>query len=531
MLRPTTVVAVACIVVLLATCLSVANLLIARLIGRQHEWTVRRALGAGPMQLAKAMLVDSLVLLVLGAGLAALVARLAVPVALWLFLPAVDPDSVRLSVRYLGWGTGLTLFVALLAVVAPAVAMIRRIGNTGLAVGARPVEEVRPRVRAGLVAAQLAIAVTLFGTAVLVVRSLVAVKHVDPGFDVSHVLFVRADLRHSGFSPTVSERALETVRDRVSRLPGVRAVSLFRGGTFTVFNPLIARVPPAPFPRGIGAEGPFVNEVDSAFFAASGLRLLRGRVFRSNEHFVDRVAIANEALIKTFWPRGLPATPRLEMLGEPPSVEIVGVVANSPAFRVAERPVPMLYLPLHPGPGSLESLLLVRAAGPARDAVASIRSAAVSAAPDLAGVDIQPMADIMAPEFRTWQTASLVTTGFAAIALGLSVVAIFGLLTYLIRARTFEFGVRITLGADAKDIALLVGRGVAGMALLGVASGGVGAWILGRLGQALLFGVSPADPVSLVAAAGCGMLAAVGASLVPVWHAIRISPIGALRSE
>ncbi|MBN8727561.1 MAG: ABC transporter permease [Xanthomonadales bacterium] len=521
--------------VLLVACANVANLLLARLSARQKELSVRVALGAGRARIARQLLVEAALLAAAGGALGCVLAWAGQRVvAASGLLP--DWAAPVLDARVLGFTAALALAAALLFGLLPALSAataspqraLREAGRSGR--GRRALA-----LRDGLVVVQLALAVALLGSAGLLVRSFANVAAQSPGFDSHGVLSAsvalpREQYADDGARANAAARLLEAAR----ALPGVEAAGLvdvrplsdaINGSSYAIVGQ-----------PGNGARPhAFARSVDEDYFRAMGIPLLQGRTFeRGDWSSAHKVAVVDELFARKRFPHGDAVGHQIEL--ERPGVgtwqyTIIGVVGTIKNGDLGEEPTQETYYLDYGQSPSSTVVLLLRTAGAAAALAQPLRAAIRSVDPQ------QPLFDVMTLEARVQQSMTgrrvpmQLIGGFAALALLLAAVGIYGVLAFAVAQRSSEFGVRMAVGADAARIRRLVLGGGARLIVAGLALGLVGAVTLGLVLRCQLFGVGSVDPPSLAIVAAVLAATAFAACWLPAWRAARVAPVEALRHE
>ncbi|MFN2432591.1 MAG: ABC transporter permease [Gemmatimonadota bacterium] len=538
--------------VLLIACVNVANLCLARATSRRRELAVRVALGAGRLRLARQLAAEAGAVALLGGilGLAAaawgvdLLVRLGRGAELSAAAADLLPrlDEVAVNGRVLSFTAAVSLLTGLLAGVAPGLHAAAGAPAAALQEGARGGEGRRAgRVRATLVIAEVALAAALLVGAGLMIDSFRNLGRVDPGFRPEGLLAVRVLPPSPAFDDPASD-VLSLYRelvDAVAPLPGVQAVALVNNlpmsGT-SMFSPVEIEGRETPEPR----ESVGLRAVSEGYFETMGIPVLRGRSLRAADMSRSGVAavVVSQALADRYWPDGEALGRRLTLFrasagrsdfGEPVSGEVVGVAQNVQHLSLDQAPEPVAYLPYTMSPWAT-TYLVVRGDRP-EALLSSVRRELLRAEPDAtlveAGSVAAKLSSTLAP--RSFMTATV--AAFAAAALLLAAIGLYGVLAYLVGRRTREIGIRMALGARAADVLRhVVGHAMA-LVGLGLGAGALLALFLARSLRGLLFGIEPADPATFAAVAA--LLAGVGllASGLPAWRAARVDPSTALRSE
>ena len=520
--------------VLLIACANVANLLLARAAGRQKEIAIRSAMGARPIRLIRQLLVESLVLAAAGGGLGLFL-------AVWgtELLVKLAPDTISragaigVDTRVLGFTLVVSLLCGVIFGLAPALQTSRPDLNESLKEGGKGAPSMsHNRTHRFLVVTEVALAMVLLVGAGLLVQSFRNLRNVDPGFVPSNVLTMLLFLPESKYGESGKAGAfVDQVLARVAALPGVKAVGTtlhlpFRGGGDTYFK--IEGRPFADPNQQVTALNPAISH---DFFNAMGISLLQGRGFTEQETKGEekKTVIINESFARTYFPGEEPLGNRLIIdMGRPATCEIIGVTQDIKQFSLLGEPIPTMYLPnINVG----RSNLVVRASGDPLALTSAIRGAVQSIDKDQPIANVATMEEILSrsvgePRFRT-----LLLGVFAALALVLAAIGIYGVMSYTVARRTHEIGIRMALGARPKDtLMLIVGQGL-GLALIGVGVGFAGAFGLTQLLSSLLFGVSPTDLSTFVVIALLLTGVAAVACYIPARRATRVDPMLALRCE
>lgn len=524
---------------LLMACASVANLVLTRGLGRERELAIRRSLGAGPLRLFRQLLTESLLLATLGGALGAFV-------AVWLvrLVRAFGPELPRLEQaavdgRALAVALAASLVSALVFGVAPAIRAARRRPQAGLSEGGRTAGSASSlRARKSLAAFELVAAVVLVAGAGLLIRSFWKLQHVDPGFDPRGLLLARVSLAGPGYAfpkgwpvhDWPAERAFtEAVSVRLAAAPGVRAVAFAHQGPtdegWTTRVTIDGR--PAP-PPGEQDEASF-RPVSAGYFETLGIKLAKGREFtRFDAAGRPLVAVVNDVFAARHLPGEEPLGRRIVVFGAPR--EIVGVVPNERFSGLEAGPAPAMYLPLAQNPQQ-GLVVIARGAGEPLDLVPALRDAVRAADPTLALFEVGSAVGELSSSMEERRFTLLLLAGFAAVALALATVGIYGVVSFAVSERTREMGLRIALGAEPRHVFRMVVRQGLGLSLAALAAGTLAALLLGRVMERLLFGVDARDPLTFAVVAAILLGAAFIASAVPARRATRVDPMAALRAE
>ena len=524
---------------LLLTCANLANLLLARAAGRERELAVRSALGAGRDRLVRQMLTESVTLALIG-GVAGLGAAAAAMPLLGLLVPQGLPlaGGPSLDGRVFAIAVVFAIVTGLGFGVIPALRVGGVTGFAALREGARGGGR-RQRLRTVLVAIEVAVSVVLLIGSGLFIRAIWRVQAVNPGFSADGVLTLRTQLPEPKYEQPAPRAAFyDRVLTGVRALPGVEQAA-YASGLPMVLTGGIAGVaiPGRPVPPQ-RREGVAIRFVSSQYFGALSIPLHRGRDVSDNDT-PDRqqVAVVSEAFVERFWPGEDAIGKSFEIRNQVRT--IVGIVGDIKSRGLERTNEPQVYIPANqPPPEGLGGLyvpkdMLIRAAGPGGGAalVPAVREIVRQADKDQPISNVRMMSDVFGGQFET-RTAQLRILGaFAFLALLLAGVGIHGLLAFTVSQRGREIGVRLALGADPVAVARMVVGDAARMATIGVAPGVVAAYLAARWMSALLFGVEPGDPSTIVAASALCLATAVVAALRPALRAARVDPMTALRAE
>ena len=525
---------------LLMCCANVANLLLARTAVRARELAVRSSLGAGRLRIVRQMLVEGLVLAVVG-GLAGAAAGAAILFVAPSWIPAgllPNATAVAFDTRVVAFCTATSLAVAFAFGLVPAwqatgVSLAQAIGRDG-----RGSTQRGSGFRYVLATGQVAVAVLLLCGAGLLLRTLVTLEQVDPGHRARNVLTMVVS-PGMGKSHEFMDRFYESVEREVRSVPGVRSVAW---GTALPFDGQwyaqgfdIVGDPVRPPTERLNAG---YQMVSSTYFRTLGIAMIRGRGFTDRDTASGpQVCIVNEAFVRRHLAGREPIGMRVSvnaMRSAAPWVvtrEIVGVVAQVKERPEEAEPAPQIYVPIAQNSWWSATLVVEPAGGDAVGLVPGVRAAVARVDKDRPVTRVRTLAAIdaeatRAPRFR----AGLVAT-FAALALALAMVGVFGVLACSVAQRTREFGVRMALGSTGSQVLRLVLASAARVTAVGAAVGLVAAALAGRLIATLLFGVTPLDPVTFAMVAVVIVATAAIAAAVPAWRAARVDPVVTFREE
>ena len=526
--------------VLLIACVNVANLTLARALGRSREVAIRTALGAGRARLVRHMVAESLLLALLGAAAGTVVATAGIDL-LRAFLPADTPRlaEVALNPRVLAFTLTLAVTTGIAFGVLPALRASAAPPATVLGDGARGsgIGRAQRRLSGALVVAEIALAVILVAGAALLLRSFDAMRRVDPGFPTADLVTARLDPVATRYSEPARRIALwESIIDRVAAVPGIGRVGATSQLPLRGRSGLMAtRVEDADLDPG-NLPMLYYQVVTPGYLPAMGVPVVRGRGLEASDRAgTPDVVVVNEAMVRRFWPNEDPIGKRIGYPWPSDWLTVVGVVRDTREGGLALEVEPAIYRPFHQAPEAAMSIVV--RAGAARggagtaDAVAAVRSALAAIDPGIPVSDVRTMEQRLADDVaRPRVTASLLLS-FAVVALALGAVGIYGVIAYAVGRRTREIGVRMALGARRSDVLGMVLREGAVLAAGGIAIGVAGAVFATRALRSLLFGVEPGDPATLVVVAIVLAAVAIGASWLPARRAASVDPAVALQSD
>jgi predicted permease len=523
--------------VLLIACANAANLQLARAASRNRELAVRAALGASRGRITLQLLTESL-LIALIAGVLGLALAYGGVVLLRMVGTTTVPrlEDVRLDAPVLLFTTAVALGSGVLFGLLPAIRAARTDVGEVLKEGGRGAgrTSIAAGVRGALVVAEIAMSLVLLIGAGLLMRSLAHLQAVDVGFDDRGLLVVPMNLPRSAFpTPQSTTAFFTTALDRAAALGGVESIAAVSSAPFAGGSPGVTFLPVGQQPPvGAQAPGADVRIITPGYLKTMRIHLLRGRDFSADDREgAPGVALISAATARRHWPNDDPIGKQIrvsDVVNGPP-VTIVGVVADVRYQELeTDGPRPMLYFSWHANPRS-SMTLVARTRGDA--AVTSLRTMIASLDRRLPVPVVTPMATFVATAMATRRFASTLFGIFAATALVLAAIGLYGVLSYLVRLRSHELGIRVALGAPRSKMLALVVGGALRLTVIGVAVGLVGSYVLTRSLGSLLFGVSPTDTETFVALSLLLAAIAVLASLVPALRATRADPMLALRGE
>ncbi len=524
-------------VLVLVTWTNVAGLLLARGVERERELAIRSSLGAGSGRLLRQLLTETALLALIGGMLGLLLAHAGMA-AIVALSPADVPriGQLRLDSRGIAFALLLVLSTALACGGVPAWRFSRPRLEPFLRAGSATATPTRQLLRQGLAAAEVALALVLLFGAGLLLRSLERLLREDPGFRAEGVLALQVFVWDRNPTPEKQVRFFEETRERISTLPGVAAVGVvsrmpFIEANINIRSPLLIEGLPAP---ETGSEpSVYLSLASPGYFDVMRIPLLAGRGFDERDRFGGAlVAAVNEAAARRFWPGQSPlgGRVRLRWHGRPLLAEVVGVFGAVRHERLDLPAEPEVFLSATQVPyGSMT--YVVRTSMDAPSLLASVKERIWSVDPQQAFYRTATVEELVRRSVADRRFLLILMGSFAAVALVLSALGLYALLSFLAAQRTREIGVRVALGASARDVRRLVMGQGASLVLAGMGLGLVAALSLTGLLRGWLYGVSPADPVTMGAVSGLLAAASLVACLVPARRATRVDPVVALRSE
>lgn len=526
---------------LIIACANVANLLLSRSVARRAELAIRLSLGATWGRLVRQCLTESLVLAAIGGALGLVLAMWGTQV-LVSWLPAgLDLPRVReigVDTRVVLFALLVTMLTAVLVGLIPSVSSARTAPQSSLREAARGSASGRSQHRlvGVFIVAEVALALTLLAGAGLLGRSFWELSRVDPGFRADGVLTMRTTLPASRYDTDDRIRAFgNEVLERIERLPGIRSVGfanylpMSRSGSanrLEIEGRPDTGVDDQKFSR--------VSVVGGRYFDAMGIPLLRGRLpGDADTESTQPVFVIDEKLARLHWPSSDPIGAHLTWRrrdGEPLSGPVVGVVGSVRWQAMAAEPPASAYWWFPHAPGR-ELTIVARTAGDPSGFAAVLAAQVVETDPNQPVAEIRAMRDFVADDLAQPRFTMLLLVSFAVAALLLAAIGLYGVIAFGVAQRTREIGVRVALGAERGDVLRLIMRRGMRLTGVGLAIGIVAALALGRFVASLLYGVTPADPATLLAVALFLALIAMLASYLPARRATRVDPMVALRSE
>jgi len=529
----------AVIFVLLVACANVANLLLARATVRHKEITIRSAIGAGRGQLIRQLLTESLLLAVLGGGLGLLIATWGTTVVAAAG-SKINPmfQDIHLDRRCLAFTVGVSILTGFIFGLAPALQISKpnlaeSLKETGR--GSGPAAS-RNRLRSALVISEIAMTLVLLVCAGLLIRTVARLRNVDAGFNATNILAMNIGLPAAKYPKPENVIAFnKEIVERITALPGVKSA-----GTTSVL-PLSANfdgrglaVEDHPKPRGeeITVD---LYVTTPGYLQAMEIPLLSGRVINDQDtKDSPGVALINKTMASQLWPNENPLGKRIKFPGSDKNPQpwrtIVGTVSDVSQYALDKTPPMQIYLPHSQFPTSFNSIV-VRTQNEPSALIGAIRREIQAVDKDQAVFNVTTLEQLIGDSILIRRFFMLLLLVFAALALILAAVGIYGVMSYVASQRTYEIGIRMALGAQPNDVLkLIMGNGMA-LTLIGIVTGLAGAFALTRLMAGLLFGVSATDAITFLSVSVGLMLVALLACYIPARRATKVDPLVALRYE
>jgi predicted permease len=521
-------------VVLLIVCANLANLLLARATGRLKEFSVRLAMGARPMRLTQQILTETLLMTVAGSLCGLLLATFLGGALRWLLPGVARPVMLQppLDGQVVAFTTALAFGVAILAGLAPALhasqaninEMLKEGGRSGSSGGHSH------RLRGLLVVSEVALAVVALVGAGLFLKSFQTARAMNPGFKPDGVALARFDFSTAGYDVRQTDGFCRRLREQLERQPGVTSVSYddsvplgFSGGNWETLE-VEGYVPGRNENMKI-----YRDLVSPGFFDLMKIPLVEGRDFDLHDDSTSlKVMIVNQEFVRRFVANRSVIGRKVHGWGD--WFTIVGVAKDSKYHRVTESPQPYFYIPIRQIFRPEYGLTFeVRTSGSVNEAIAGVRREAAAIDPAITIFDAEPMTEYVAASLFGAKIAASLLSVLSGLGLLLAAIGLYSVMAYSVAQRTGEIGIRVTLGAQPRDIMRLVIRQGVTFALAGLVVGSLASAALARVVSAMLVGVGPADPLVYAAATGFTVLVALASAAIPAWRALRVDPAVALR--
>jgi putative ABC transport system permease protein len=542
MSTPLLIMSGAVLFVLLIACSNVANLLLARATGRRREIAVRMAIGANRRRLIVQLLTESILLAAAGGSLGLLLAYggdrlLTLEMTRYHRYSIPNAAVIGIDWRVLMFVAGVTLATGMLFGLAPALTATQADLSESLKEGgaSSTTESGRRRLRNSLVVTEIALALVLLAGGGLLVRTFLRLMQVDLGIDPANVMTVEIDLPHYKYPTAAQQTAFyRELLQRVQSTPGVKSAGLEQPGSTVFFQP--EGQPPAA-PGQEPSAG--LNVTSPGDFSAMGIGMAAGRDFlQSDSASAAPVALISETAARRYWPHESPLGKQLTILahvysgesaGAAPSLRIVGVVRDRRGYDLWE-PRADIYVPFEQHSVSW-ALLDIRTTVPPMTVIPSIREEVLALDKEQPLNDVRLLSEMVEQTYGTLRFPMVLVWIFAALALVLSAIGIFGVMSYTVGRRTQELAIRMALGADRPAVLRLVlGEGLR-LTLAGVFIGLAASLALSRVMAGYVYGIKSTDPLTFAAAALLLTLAALAACYIPARRAMQVDPMRALRIE
>jgi len=536
--------------VLLIACANVANLLLSRAGGRQKEIGLRLALGASRWRLIRQLLTESLLLSLLGGFLGILFAVWIkdglLKVSLWggRGVSSLDP---RIDWRVLGFTLALSLLTGIVFGLAPAWRTTQVELTPSLKEGSRASTSIhRSLLSRGLVVVQVALSLLLLVGAGLFVRTLLNLQRIDPGFNTQNLLLFGVQPSLIGYKDEKLRQLYQQISERMETVPGVQAVTFsrmpllsFGSSSSSVFLREALSATPDSEGRIKPSGDGYRHTVRENFLAAMGIPLLQGRTFGPQDTVNSpRVVVVNQTFANQYFPNQNPIGKRFTFdTAKPDEIEIIGICKDAKYTSQRDEIPPTVYGSYRQERPMSDAIFEVRTAGDPLAAVTSVRSVIREIDPNLPIVDVKTQVEQADETLRMERLFAKLVTLFALLAQQLAAIGLFGVLAYMVSQRTHEIGIRMALGASrANVLRMIVQQGMV-LALLGVALGLIGAYVLTKYLESwvglskMLFGVKVSDPLTYGVIAVLLTLVAFIACYIPARRATKVDPLVALRYE
>jgi predicted permease len=535
-------------VILLIACVNVANLLLARSTGRNREFAIRASLGAGRARVVRQLITESLILSAGGGLLGVVFANYGVRAALTV-LPQALPRTENIGVdqRVLWFTAGLSILTGLLAGVIPALSRTARIDlSDTLKQGGRSLTGAHHRTQSVFVVAQMALAMVLLIGAGLMIRTLVYLWHIDPGFKAQNVMTFGLSFpaAMNTAKPEVIRQQYHQLEENLSALPGIKNVSFLWGALPLAGddeNAFWVEGRPKPRPEDMPMAIDYI--VSPGYLEAMSIALQRGRFFtRHDDEHAPAVVVIDTAFARKYFPDQDPVGQRINLANDNRQVEIIGVVGHVKQWSLDSdaRISPLeaqFYLPwaqvsdqytMSYGSGSFS---LVQSDGRDPNLLDTLRHAVHQISADMVIANAEPMTGIVADSLATRRFAMILLSIFAGLALLLASIGIYGVISYTVGARTQEIGVRMALGAERGHILRLVLSNGGKLLMIGVGVGLIASLAVSRVMTSQIAGVRSTDPLTFLAVSLVLGMVGLLACYLPAYRASRVDPMVSLRQE
>jgi putative ABC transport system permease protein len=513
--------------VLLIACANVGNLLFTRALSRRKEIAIRVALGAARGRLFQQLLTEALLLSGAGGALGLLLAYGTLTSAATLLAGQVPrAEEISIDERVLLFTVGVSILTGMLAGTLPAVRAGRSDLNDALKEGGRSDGALGVGTRRLLIVCEVALSLVLLMGAGVMIQSLLALRHGDTGFDPNNVLTMRVRLVDARYpSPVQRSSFFDAALERIRALPGVEAAGTINDLPFADGSSQSLHLEGYPPQREAVAVQ--VRQITPGYLRAMGIPVLRGRDVVDSD---AEVLLVSQNAVQLYWGEDDPIERRAALpFSKTVLRQVVGIVGDVKQRSLTEGPTPTAYYYTREPSGRVT--FVVRTSVPPATLAQPVVAAIHAIDPDQPVFDIRTMVQVLDDKLTPQRLSALLLGVFAGVALLLAAVGVYSVLSYIVRGRSREIGIRRALGARTSDVLRLVI--VEGMSpvLVGVAAGTIAALASARVIRTLVFGVSASDPLTLAAVAATLALVALTASLVPAYRALRLDPAKVLRAE
>ncbi len=513
--------------VLLIGCANVGNLLFTRALSRRKEIAIRSALGAGRRRVFQQLLTEALLLAGAGGALGLLLAYGTLTSASTLLAGQVPrAEEISIDARVLLFAVGVSMLTGMLAGTLPAARAGRSDLNEALKEGGRSGGAIGVGTRRLLIVCEVALSLVLLMGAGVMIQSLLALRHGDTGFDSNNVLTMHVRLVDARYpSPAQRSSFFDAALQRIRALPGVEAAGTindlpFADGSSQTLH--LEGYPPQREPVALQ-----VRQITPGYLRAMGIPVLRGRDVVDSD---AEVLIVSQDAVKLYWGEDDPIERRAALpFSKTVLRQVVGIVGDVKQRSLTEGPTPTAYYYTREPSGRVT--FVIRTSVPSASLTQPVVAAIRAIDPEQPVGDIRTMVQVLEGRLTSQRFSALLLGLFAGVALLLAAVGIYSVLSYIVRGRSREIGIRTALGARTADVLrLVIVEGMSPM-LVGIAAGTIAALASARVMETLVFGVSASDPLTLVAVAATLALVALMASLMPAYRALRLDPVKVLRGE
>ena len=529
--------------VLLIACTNVANLMLARSSARQKEIALRAALGASRARLVKQLLTESTVLALAGGALGLLVASWTVNLLVRMLTKNFQIPRIadtHTDVLVLVFTIALSLLTGIVFGLAPALSSSKPDLNENLRESSRSASgSLRGRrVRSALVITETALALVLLASAGLLLKTLLVMRSTAPGFQTSNLLTADIFLPQPEFTSNIPRMAFfRNALDRVRAVPGIRSAALVAdlplgGGSDGMGFHIVGRPDPAP---GVEFDASF-NLVSADYFRTVAIPVREGREFTQQDSAnTPIVVVINETAARQFWPGESPMGKQISMPltdKTPQIITVIGVTGDVRQRSLGTASRPEMFLDyMQPSPSWPEAVLVARTAGDPMLLAGTVKTMIASVDHDVPVTAVRTMDDVLSASIAQPQVFALLLGVFAALALALAAIGLYGVISYGVTQRTHEMGIRMALGAGRGDVLRLILRQGLTLAVAGVVIGLGCTLAVSQLLTHLVRSVQPRDPLTLIAVSSVLMGVALAASYIPANRATKVDPVTALRHE